>query len=182
MRRDVTTTLAGLANTPFTYQEVGGTRDSTLPAGYDHILRDARLGTGRDVFERAADQLFSWRMHQRAGLAVVSSGATATAGVVVIFRAGWGPLRITIPCRVVYTVNEADRRGFAYGTLPGHPESGEEALTVLLTETGDVRIRIRAFSRPASLPARMGGPVTRMIERFAAARYITVLRQLASPR
>jgi uncharacterized protein (UPF0548 family) len=180
--RDVTTALAGLANTPFTYEEVGSTRDSTLPAGYDHILRDARLGTGRAVFERAADQLFSWRVHQRAGLAVVSSGAKASAGIVVILRAGWGPFHITIPCRVVYTVNEADRRGFAYGTLPGHPECGEEAFTVLLTETGDVRIRIRAFSRPASLLARMGGPVTRMIARFVAARYVTALRQLASER
>ena len=31
-----------------------------------------------------------------------------------------GPVRA--PCRVVYVVDEPDRRGFAYGTLPGHPE------------------------------------------------------------
>ena len=30
------------------------------------------------------------------------------------------------PCRVVYVIDEPDIRGFAYGTLPGHPESGEE--------------------------------------------------------
>ena len=27
------------------------------------------------------------------------------------------------PCRVVYVIDEPDVRGFAYGTLPGHPES-----------------------------------------------------------
>jgi uncharacterized protein (UPF0548 family) len=70
----------------------------------------------------------------------------------------------------VYTVEEADRRGFAYGTLPGHPESGEEAFTVVLTGTGDVRIRIRAFSRPASLVARAGRPFTRLIQQYATDR------------
>ena len=29
---------------------------------------------------------------------------------------------------VVYIIHEPDRQGFAYGTLPGHPESGDEAL------------------------------------------------------
>ncbi|HEV8560641.1 MAG TPA: DUF1990 family protein [Actinophytocola sp.] len=31
------------------------------------------------------------------------------------------------PGRVVHVVEEEHRRGFAYGTLPGHPECGEEA-------------------------------------------------------
>ncbi|SIP67631.1 hypothetical protein BN9982_740001 [Mycobacterium tuberculosis] len=30
------------------------------------------------------------------------------------------------PCRVVYVIDEPDVRGFGYGTLPGHPVSGEE--------------------------------------------------------
>jgi uncharacterized protein (UPF0548 family) len=34
------------------------------------------------------------------------------------------------PCRVIYTITEPRRKGFAYGTLPGHPESGEEAFTI----------------------------------------------------
>lgn len=43
---------------------------------------------------------------------------------------GAGPLRLRAPCRVVYTVTESRRRGFAYGTLPGHPECGEEAFVI----------------------------------------------------
>jgi uncharacterized protein (UPF0548 family) len=31
---------------------------------------------------------------------------------------------------VIYVVDQADQFGFAYGTLPGHPEMGEVAFTV----------------------------------------------------
>ena len=35
-----------------------------------------------------------------------------------------------VPARVVYVIDEPLRKGFAYGTLPGHPETGEEAFIV----------------------------------------------------
>ncbi|GIF20880.1 uncharacterized protein (UPF0548 family) [Actinoplanes tereljensis] len=163
-----------------TYAEVGATRAESLPAGYGHVHRDVSLGTGLDVFERAVAALFDWRMHQEAGLTVVRSGGKAAPGIVVVLRAGLGPVHLTIPCRVVYTVDEPDRRGFAYGTLPGHPERGEEAFVVVKSDTGDVRIQIRAFSRPASLLARLGGPVSRMIQQYATDRYVSALRRLAN--
>ncbi|GLY99988.1 DUF1990 domain-containing protein [Actinoplanes sp. NBRC 103695] len=162
-----------------TYAEVGATRAGPLPAGYGHVVREAGLGNGPDVFERAAAALFDWRMHRRAGLTVVSAHGPAAPGVVVVLGAGWGPLRLTIPCRVVYTVDEPARRGFAYGTLPGHPERGEEAFTVALTENGEVRFRIRAFSRPASLVARAGGPFTRKVQEYVTDRYLRAMRHLA---
>ncbi len=67
---------------------------------------------------------------------------------------GAGPVRITAPCRVVYTVNEPDRQGFACGTLPGHPECGEEAFLVERDDDGAVTFAITAFSRPATLRAK----------------------------
>jgi uncharacterized protein (UPF0548 family) len=162
----------------FTYAEVGATRDDRMPAGYGHVHRDVRLGSGEGSFGRAVDALFDWRMHSLAGLKLVRSGGRAAPGVVVVFR---GPLRLTIPCRVVYVVDEPGRRGFAYGTLPGHPERGEESFVVTLTETGEVRFRIRAFSRPASLLARAGGPVTRLVQQYATGRYVAALRLSAGP-
>ena len=162
-----------------TYPEVGATRHGPLPAGYGHVVRDVRLGEGRAVFDAAADGLAGWHMHRRAGFAVTAA-APAAPGVVAVLRAGWGPLRLTIPCRVVYTVAEEDLRGFAYGTLPGHPERGEEAFLVALTGAGEVRFRIRAFSRPASLLARCGGPLTRRVQHHVTDRYVTALRDLAN--
>jgi len=174
MRRDATKAFH------LTYEEVGATRAGSLPKGYTHVHRDVSLGTGPEVFERAVTALFDWRMHQEAGLTVVSSDGKPAPGIVVVLRAGWGPVHLTIPCRVVYTVDEPDRRGFAYGTLPGHPEKGEEAFMVVKTDTGDVRVQIHAFSRPASLLARLGGPFSRMIQQYATDRYVSAMRLLAS--
>jgi uncharacterized protein (UPF0548 family) len=123
--------------------------------------------------------LFDWHMHEEAGLSIIYSGGKPAPGIVVVLQAGWGPLRLTIPCRVVYTIDEPERRGFAYGTLPGHPESGEEAFTIVMTATREVRFQIRAFSRPASLLARAGGPFSRLVQQYATDRYVSALQRLA---
>jgi uncharacterized protein (UPF0548 family) len=60
------------------------------------------------------------------------------------------------PCRVVYVIDEPDIRGFAYGTPPGHPESGEERFAV----AGFEHLRgVRggdAFSRPGPAERPVG--------------------------
>jgi uncharacterized protein (UPF0548 family) len=171
--------FADLSFADLTYEEVGATRDGPMPAGYGHVHRDVTIAAGLTAFDRAVDALFGWDMHRGAGLGVTSSGARATVGVVVVLRAGWGPLRLTIPCRVVYTIEEPDRRGFAYGTLPGHPEQGEEAFCVTRADTGEVNFHIRAFSRPASPLARTGGPVTRAIQQYVTGRYVKAIQRLS---
>ena len=62
---------------------------------------------------------------------------------------GLNKLHFTIPVRVVYVIDEPNRKGFGYGTLEGHPESGEEAWVIDRTEDGAVWLTIRAFSRPS---------------------------------
>jgi uncharacterized protein (UPF0548 family) len=171
--------LAALATAELTYREHGATRGA-LPAGYDHVHRDVSVGRGRAAFDRAVDGLFGWQMHRGAGMAVTASEPTAAPGVVVALRVGWGPVRLLVPCRVVYRVEEPARRGFAYGTLPGHPERGEEAFLIELRPDGDVRLVIRAFSRPASVIARVGGPLTRKVQALYTDRYIRALRRLCA--
>ncbi|GAA2532524.1 DUF1990 domain-containing protein [Pilimelia columellifera] len=173
-------TFAALAAADLTYAEVGATRDASLPSAYGHVLRDVVVGKGRGAFEQAAEGLFTWQMHREAGLAPVSTAQRAAVGAIVVLRAGLGPARLAIPCRVVYTEEESDRRGFAYGTLPGHPECGEEAFLVRYTTSGEVHVRIRAFSRPASLLARAGEPLSRLAQAYATSRYITAIRRLAN--
>lgn len=72
----------------------------------------------------------------------------APGAVAIILRLGVGSLAVEAPVRVVYLVDEPHRKGFAYGTLPGHPESGEEAFVVELHDGGAVTFAITAFSRP----------------------------------
>src|SRR4051794_6984780 len=126
---------AGLSAAEPTYREIGASRDEHLPPGYGHVHRDVSIGRGRAAFEAAAAGLLGWQMHRRAGFGVPTTTPTPAAGVTVLLRAGWGPFRLTAPCRVIYTVEEGDRRGFGYGTLPGHPERGEESFVVEITES-----------------------------------------------
>lgn len=57
---------------------------------------------------------------------------TVGPGTVVVLSAGAGPAAISAPCRVVYLVAEPARPGFAYGTLPRHPERAEEVFLIEL--------------------------------------------------
>ncbi|MGV8884897.1 MAG: DUF1990 family protein [Microbacteriaceae bacterium] len=83
----------------------------------------------------------------------------------------FGPLRVRAYARVVYVVDEPNRKGFAYGTLPGHPEKGEEAFIVEQQEDGSVWLRIRAFSRPAHLWWWPAYPVLRIMQEIFTRRY-----------
>lgn len=91
--------------------------------------------------------------------------ATAEPGGVVVLGLGLGASRISAPCRVVYVIDEPDRRGFAYGTLPGHPERGEEAFIISRHRDATVTFTITAFSRPASPLGKAAGPAGRAVQR-----------------
>ncbi|HVB41858.1 MAG TPA: DUF1990 domain-containing protein [Streptosporangiaceae bacterium] len=88
---------------------------------------------------------------------------------------GIGSLRLQAPCRVVYAADEPRRTGFAYGTLAGHPESGEEAFLVEHHDDDSVTFTVTAFSRPATRLARIAGPFAAVIQRQIAARYLRSL-------
>jgi uncharacterized protein (UPF0548 family) len=160
-----------LRRAELTYSEAGRTR-GMLPPGYHHLRRCAVIGSGAEVFAAAVKMLLSWRVQLRAGLRVSPSSAVAEPGAVVVLGLGAGPIRISAPCRVVYVVNQPDRRGFAYGTLPGHPECGEEAFIVERHDDGAVTFAITAFSRPATLQAKAAGPAGRAIQRHITTRYL----------
>jgi uncharacterized protein (UPF0548 family) len=172
--------LAALADAQLTYEEWRATR-GVLPPGYRHVELHVLLGTGVQAFELAGNALMAWQMHRRAGLAVTASSAVVADDAVVVLGLGWGPIGVAAPCRVVYVVDQPRRRGFAYGTLPGHPERGEEAFTVGLDSAGQVWGSIKAFSRPASWLAGASGPIGRWIQTAITARYVRALRDIAQP-
>jgi uncharacterized protein (UPF0548 family) len=122
--------------------------------------------------------------HQRetvaAGLTIYPPGATIDAGTVVVATAHLGPVAVVIPCRVVYRTDEMGRFGFAYGTLPGHPERGEEAFHVTVDTDGTVSFEVVAFSRPADLVSRLGGPLSRATQAVATRRYLDGVKAYVS--
>ncbi|PRC54052.1 DUF1990 domain-containing protein, partial [Mycobacterium sp. ITM-2017-0098] len=84
-----------------------------------------------------------------------ATAPVAAVGAEVLVHLG----PVMAPCRVVYVVDEPDRRGFAYGTPPGHAERGEELFLVRYDPaTQDVSSEVRAFSRHATWWSRLGSP------------------------
>ena len=163
--------LGDLAALPLTYSEVGAT-DGPLPAGYHHVQKSAVIGRGRRRFEEAADQGMRWGMLRGAGLRVEPTSEVAAVGSEVIVHLGL----VRAPCRVVYVVDEPDRRGFAYGTLPGHAESGEERFVVCYDPaTDEAYAEVVAFSRHATWWSKLGSPVTSVIQRLVTDRYLRAL-------
>lgn len=172
---------AVLRAAPLTYdrsREIGTTPGAPAgpPAGLGRFSRSVALR--RTDLEGAASDLLGWRVHELAGLLVRASGPAAE-GTVVEMRLGVGPVSIRIPCRVLAVVDEPDRRGFSYGTLPGHPECGEEEFLLERSDEGGLRFTVSAFSRPATRLARLGGPVTGAVQRAMTGRYLRAPDRLA---
>ena len=150
--------------------------DAAAPAGF-RVLDQSAVLTRRD-FDGVARDLFTWRVQERAGLRVSASDIPLRRGSVVLMRWGPGRLSVAIPCRVLDVVDEPRRRGFTYGTLPGHPEAGEEQFVLEHLADGRIRLTIRAVSRPASLLARLGGPLSRAAQGLMTRRYLRALDRL----
>lgn len=163
----------------FTYAETGATERGERPGGYRHLRVRTRLGEGERCFTAASRAVLEWRMHRAMGVTVDADAERAAPGVRVVVGLGVGRLRVYGPCRVVWAADEADRAGFGYGTLPGHPESGEEAFEVSAEADGSVWLTVSAFSRPAVWWTRIGGGLVPVFQRAYARRCGRVLRRLA---
>ncbi len=163
-----------LSRAELTYREVGQTA-GPLPPGYHHLRRSAVIGHGGDAFAVAARGVLSWQVQLRSGLRVSAPAGTVSAGSVALLGIGAGPVRVSAPARVVWVVDEPDRQGFAYGTLPGHPECGEEAFVVDQRTDGTVTFTITAFSRPATALAKAAGPAGRLLQHLVTERYLRAL-------
>ncbi|WP_412539566.1 DUF1990 domain-containing protein [Longispora sp. K20-0274] len=161
--------------TGYSYAEVGASTDWPLPEGYSHLV--VRRPLGRIDLDAATGDLFGWRMHRAIPVGIATTGRAAP-GVDVTVRLGV----LRAPCRVVWTVEEPDRRGWAYGTLAGHPEHGEESFVLDRDADGVVWLTVTVFSRPAAWWARLAGPVVPLLQRVYAVRCAAALRALARRR
>jgi uncharacterized protein (UPF0548 family) len=126
------------------------------------------IGHGERDFERAKALLLAWTPFDIGWVELHPQGAPTRIGTVVavlIRHFGFWSLN---GCRVVYHtggVGDEKRWGFAYGTLTNHAEAGEELFEVSLDpQTGEVRYRIRAFSRPRAPLAWIGYPIVRLLQ------------------
>jgi uncharacterized protein (UPF0548 family) len=159
------------------YLAVGATRTGERPRGFRYDEYAVDLGKGVGVWEQAIEGLRRWAAHTGAGAQVFPVDARLAQGetLLVVLRAG--PMHVVAPCRVIYVIDEPRRFGFGYGTLPGHPEQGEEAFLVEADAGGDATFKVTALSRPAETLAKLGAPAARLIQRRVTNRYLAALRR-----
>jgi len=166
--------LLGAACAPLSYPEVGATArlDSpavrkSLGARYDLDRHEFTMGSGPALFDRARSALMAWRHFAIPWLDFRGPDRVEPDQVVATLLQVAG-LWFVNPCRVIYADARPDQGlvAYAYGTLPGHAESGEERFSVSLDPaTREVRYQIAAFSRPALLLSRLAYPLARRIQR-----------------
>lgn len=166
--------VSALHRRALTYAEVGASLGE-LPPEYHHQDRSRLIGTGRSAFAAAAERILTWQMQLGAGLRVRAELARVEADTVVEIGLGLGRVRFWAPCRILQVVDEPRRRGFSYGTLPGHAEVGEEAFLVTIDDLERVRTQVRAFSRQGPIWARVLDPGIRLVQSQVAGRYLRAL-------
>ncbi|PYH01852.1 DUF1990 domain-containing protein [Arthrobacter stackebrandtii] len=133
-----------------------------------------RLGAGEELWQRVRSDVLQWKVKTRSGFTVDTPGPVAEGQRLNVTAAFLG-VRVLEPVEVVAVVDEADRAGFAYRTLPGHPVSGEEAFIV--HRVGDeVHLTIRSLTRAApQQPWRALFPVLKVVQRRVRRRYLRAL-------
>jgi uncharacterized protein (UPF0548 family) len=169
--------VASLYETRPTYIEIGASLVCLRPEGFRHDHYQALLGRGVEVFHRAANGLKSWKAHTAPGIRVFPQGEEIRAGATVVVTLGTPFLALAAPCRIVGVIDEKTRWGFAYGTLPGHPEQGEEAFVVSISPDETVLFEIVAFSRPGDPLVRLAGPLGRAIQKRGTNGYLRALQE-----
>ena len=151
----------------FSYPEVGDSFDRS-PAGYEIDHNRVMLGYGAEVFKQACEALRTWTMFPKPWTRISPTEAPLTKGQVVAMLAHVYGLWWLNACRIVYTVDEPapmPRFGFAYGTLPGHVERGEERFIIEWLPDDTVWYDLRAFSQPRFWLVRLTKPLARALQR-----------------
>lgn len=144
------------------------------PRGFRREAFSRVIGSGPADFRQAADGLERWAAHRGSNVEVFPADAPLRAGTTVAIRTRQLGVWILAACRIESVVDEPTQRGFVYSTLPGHPECGYESLVVRLD--GDAVIfDIEAVSKPGTALVRVAAPVALVLQRRAAAAYLSAL-------
>ncbi|WP_207457505.1 DUF1990 family protein [Desertivibrio insolitus] len=99
----------------------------------------------------------------------------AVPGDTAVLQGRLGPLPVHGAVRVIYVLDEADERGFAYGTLAGHPVHAEYAFLVTRRPDGSVWLEVRSVWRPSNAFWALATPVLALAHRIAVQRFLRAL-------
>ncbi|MGB7210710.1 MAG: DUF1990 domain-containing protein [Pyrinomonadaceae bacterium] len=180
----IQTVIDRCADDDLSYKEVGSSTNGS-PPGFNTDHNRIQIGNGPDAFEKAKAAIRSWKMFNLGWVELCWPDAPIEVSqnvAVLVNHFGFYSLNA---CRIVYLIDEVSeikRFGFAYGTLTEHGETGEERFSVEFhPETSEVWYDLYAFSKPNHPLAKLGYPISRMLQkRFAADSKEAMKRAVAS--
>lgn len=145
-----------------------------------------------EVIAACGDWLLGGGVHKKAGVplrytgfAVAMEGKPAEEKLMAVGdrvevqlcfgQPGGKTAAIFAPCEVLEAEIAATSATFVYGTLPGHPECGEERFHLQHISTGPdsgfLVATVSAFSVADAWYTALGGPVARGVQKLFAGRY-----------
>ena len=171
--------LRRCATAELTYEPVGVSLDPDAVTSLHRGRWEATL-SGAEAFDRGRAALHEWAVHRGSGISVLADGPLEVGTNVAMAAPLPVGFFLDVTCRIVCLVDDPDRFGFAYGTLPVHPESGEEAFLVTRQPSGTVTFTVAAASRPVHPLARLAPPVARRMQDAACRRYLDAMARAAA--
>lgn len=167
-------------NQPLSYPIVssGVSIQEKTPEGYRYDDNRILLGKGQAIFEAGRQAIQAWKMFPGGWACIYSDKTPIEVGRVVVMCAQvWGLWWLNVS-RIVFTIDEPNRFGFAYGTLQHHAESGEELFQVRIDADDNVFYEIQAFSCPHYWAARWAFPVARYFQRQFVKESLTKMKKI----
>jgi len=158
-----------------TYDHVGSTLDPERWAAPAMRVGHRTVGRGPAAFEAARQALRTWVPQLGIGATVEPAGEPVVTGATVLIVLRRGPLHVVAPDRIVGVIDEPRRFGYAYGSLPGHPERGEESFVVEHLDDDTVLATIRVQAGPGTLPAHLVAPLVRAVQHAALDGYLSAI-------
>ena len=147
------------------------------PTGFQHKVWRMRIDHGN--FARAADGIRTWAGHQRAGIARSPEQPDIRVGETLALSIPVGPISVSAASRIIEVVDQPDRYGFTYSTLPHHPVDGEESFILTKDSDGTIEITVTAIWRGAAVANDIVPPVTRWLQNRAIGRYLKGIAEFA---
>jgi uncharacterized protein (UPF0548 family) len=170
------------ANRPLSYPYRGCTRTATPPPGFVCDEYRVAVGVGPEAFAAAVQAVRRWEQFPRPWTVIDPEAPAIREGTVVTVAARVYGVWWVNACRIVEVIDEPTRFGFAYGTLPGHVEAGEERFLIEQAADGTVWYSIRAHSRPRYWLTRLAYPLARLAQKKFGRESLAAVRKVVGTR
>lgn len=136
-------------------------------ANVDH--REARVAPAdpEAAFVRARDAMRRYDVYRprRLRARVFTQDGLVAPGALIVQRIRAGPLVLEAPVRIVDFVDAPDEHGYAYATLPGHPERGVARFRLRLDRPrGEVAFTLSSWSMPGHWTTRLARRYARRVQ------------------